>query len=621
MKRRHLLLFPGLVALILTIAPVTRGEDSSPAPSAEKTVSPPAAQAAQPETALAPAAPAVASGTTVAGSETGTASADTVGATQAPQAGSVASADSSSSALRRLDNESAETAGDSHAKLKDVIRESVRKHAHKHASGGNNNERVSIGHDTYVGEDEKAEAAVSILGSTTVDGDASDAAVSILGNTTVNGSVGDATVAVMGSVHVNGYIGGDVVAVGGNIELGPNAVVNGQVVVVGGTLQKDPAAVVHGKIQQISIMQQFPKFDWLYAWVTSALFKGRLLSFASGTGWAWMLAAAFLGLYVLCALIFPRGVEKCVETLEQRPGFTFLTALLTMLAMPLVFLLLAITGVGLLVIPFLSIGMLLAKLLGRATMLAWFGRRLTGLFGGSLSQNIVVNVLLGGIVVMLLYAVPIVAFIVSMLIGFLGLGAVIYTLLLSMRRNSPKHGPAAPATPPPPPAAAVASALPLAATGAPGVEPTTSAAAGPAVAPPVPPLVISAMTLPHAGFVIRTAALLIDLILCILVIEVIPWVHFHCGLILLVLAAYGAVMWKLRGTTVGGSICHLKVVRVDDRPLDWTVAIVRSLSCFLSLFVIGLGFLWVAIDTDKQAWHDKIAGTAVVKVPKSVALI
>jgi uncharacterized RDD family membrane protein YckC len=129
------------------------------------------------------------------------------------------------------------------------------------------------------------------------------------------------------------------------------------------------------------------------------------------------------------------------------------------------------------------------------------------------------------------------------------------------------------------------------------------------------------MTLPRGGFWIRTAAILIDLVLCILVIEVIPWVHFRCGLVLLVLATYGAVMWKLRGTTVGGSICHLKVVRVDDRPLDWTVAIVRALSCFLSLFVVGLGFLWVAVDAEKQAWHDKIAGTTVVKVPKSVALI
>jgi uncharacterized RDD family membrane protein YckC len=43
---------------------------------------------------------------------------------------------------------------------------------------------------------------------------------------------------------------------------------------------------------------------------------------------------------------------------------------------------------------------------------------------------------------------------------------------------------------------------------------------------------------------------------------------------------------------------------------------VRALSCFL--FV---GLLWVAFDDEKQSWHDKIAGTTVVIVPKGVALI
>jgi uncharacterized RDD family membrane protein YckC len=186
-----------------------------------------------------------------------------------------------------------------------------------------------------------------------------------------------------------------------------------------------------------------------------------------------------------------------------------------------------------------------------------------------------------------------------------------------MRRNGAKSAAAAvaPMAGPPPPVAGVV----FAAGGA--GEAVAGAAVPPFVPGAVPPAVVSAVTLPRAGFWIRTGALAIDLILCALIIKVIPGVHFRCSLVLLVLAAYGAVMWKLRGTTVGGSICHLKVVRLDDRPLDWTAAVVRALSCFLSLFVVGLGFLWVAFDNEKQSWHDKIAGTAVVKVPKSVSLI
>jgi uncharacterized RDD family membrane protein YckC len=93
------------------------------------------------------------------------------------------------------------------------------------------------------------------------------------------------------------------------------------------------------------------------------------------------------------------------------------------------------------------------------------------------------------------------------------------------------------------------------------------------------------------------------------------------GAWLVALAIYGALMWRHKGTTIGGIVCGLKVVRLDNREVDWATAIVRALACFLSLAVAGLGFIWIAIDDEKQSWHDKIAGTAVVVVPKGVSLI
>ena len=114
------------------------------------------------------------------------------------------------------------------------------------------------------------------------------------------------------------------------------------------------------------------------------------------------------------------------------------------------------------------------------------------------------------------------------------------------------------------------------------------------------------------------AALLLDLLLVSIVLNT----TYHSGrLELLFLAAYGAVMWKLKGSTIGGIICGLRVVRLDGRPIDWPTAIVRALSCFLSLVVVGLGFLWIAIDSERQSWHDKIAGTVVVRAPKGSSLL
>jgi uncharacterized RDD family membrane protein YckC len=125
------------------------------------------------------------------------------------------------------------------------------------------------------------------------------------------------------------------------------------------------------------------------------------------------------------------------------------------------------------------------------------------------------------------------------------------------------------------------------------------------------------VTLPRAGFWIRAAALLIDLILIGVIFGPLSAGH----LILPGLAAYGAVMWKYKGTTIGGIVCGLRVVRLDDRPLDWQTTVVRALGCFLSLAVAGLGFVWVVFDSERQSWHDKIAGTVVVRPPRSASLV
>jgi uncharacterized RDD family membrane protein YckC len=127
-----------------------------------------------------------------------------------------------------------------------------------------------------------------------------------------------------------------------------------------------------------------------------------------------------------------------------------------------------------------------------------------------------------------------------------------------------------------------------------------------------------APTLPKADFIVRMGALLIDVILVSVLLHAI---HAGHDAQLLVIAIYGAIMWKVKGTTIGGIVFGLQVVRADGRPVDWSTAIVRALSCFLSLVVVGLGFIWIAFDDQRQGWHDKIAGTVVVRVPKGVSLL
>jgi uncharacterized RDD family membrane protein YckC len=66
-------------------------------------------------------------------------------------------------------------------------------------------------------------------------------------------------------------------------------------------------------------------------------------------------------------------------------------------------------------------------------------------------------------------------------------------------------------------------------------------------------------------------------------------------------------------------ICQLRVVRLDGKRLEFPESLVRGLTGIFSLVVAGLGFLWMLWDVEGQTWHDRVAGTTVVKVPRTVA--
>jgi uncharacterized RDD family membrane protein YckC len=80
-------------------------------------------------------------------------------------------------------------------------------------------------------------------------------------------------------------------------------------------------------------------------------------------------------------------------------------------------------------------------------------------------------------------------------------------------------------------------------------------------------------------------------------------------------------MWTWKGTTIGGIVCALKVVRVDGREVDFTVALVRGLAAVFSFVALGIGFFWVGWTRERQGWHDLIAGTVIVRVPRGMSLI
>lgn len=83
----------------------------------------------------------------------------------------------------------------------------------------------------------------------------------------------------------------------------------------------------------------------------------------------------------------------------------------------------------------------------------------------------------------------------------------------------------------------------------------------------------------------------------------------------LVGTAYSIIFWvKYEGQTPGKKVMHIRVVKEDGKQLDWTTAVIREFSYWVSFIPLALGYFWVIFDTKKQGWHDKIAGTYVVDV-------
>lgn len=487
--------------------------------------------------------------------------------------------------------------------------------------------------DGVLGEGEVTEAVVTINGSSTVLGRVNSAVVALSGDTRVEGAVGQAVVTVFGNSYINTEVR-EVVAVFGGIELGPHAVVHGPAVAFGGSVVRHPGAQVLGQANSVRFLPATPDFHGFRFWLSEGLFKGRPLVPSDDASWAWAIAFAFFLTYVLVGALLPRPIAFTAELLETRPALVILAALLATILTPVLAILLIVTALG----PFaLLLLVFLAAWFGKAALLAWIGWRFMPRQRSSTSSTLLA-LLLGGAITAAVYCVPVAGVIFWCVTTFLALGLSSLAVITAMRSQStPPQAPAHPnpstmppvPTPPSPPSAPVAApAEPAGSTGladasAAGearraIDPTPMQAPPPPLPRPTVPRGprINA-TLPRAGFWIRMCALMIDLILVSVVFGVLG---IGAGLLPL-LAIYGALMWKFKNTTIGGVVCRIAVVRADDRPVDWSTSIVRALGCFLSLIVAGLGFIWIAFDPDNQAWHDRIAGTVVVRVPAGISLV
>ena len=137
--------------------------------------------------------------------------------------------------------------------------------------------------------------------------------------------------------------------------------------------------------------------------------------------------------------------------------------------------------------------------------------------------------------------------------------------------------------------------------------------------------------LQYAGFWVRVGASLIDTILLALVttpllVAIYGWAGLDYGyavcstgfvdiLVTWILPVVAVIwFWVKKQATPGKLLLSLRVVDAKTgRSLTVGQSVARYLGYIVSTIPFGLGLLWVGFDSKKQGWHDKIAGTVVVR--------
>ncbi len=143
--------------------------------------------------------------------------------------------------------------------------------------------------------------------------------------------------------------------------------------------------------------------------------------------------------------------------------------------------------------------------------------------------------------------------------------------------------------------------------------------------------------LEYVGFWLRVGASVIDTVLIMMVmypllIAVYGWAYFGSEkliqgpadvLISIVMPAAAIVfLWLKRGSTPGKDAISAKIVDAKTgNPPTFGQSVIRYLGYYVSAIPFGLGLLWVAFDPRKQGWHDKMAGTVVVRRRRGAALV
>ena len=109
-------------------------------------------------------------------------------------------------------------------------------------------------------------------------------------------------------------------------------------------------------------------------------------------------------------------------------------------------------------------------------------------------------------------------------------------------------------------------------------------------------------------------AILVEIIVTALVLAFIPSIAGVLLASMIVPPVYFIGFWATTGQTIGMMPFRLRVVRNSDGGrIGFGGAVLRLVGFSIATLPLYLGLIWVAFDARKRGWHDRIAGSVVIR--------
>lgn len=273
--------------------------------------------------------------------------------------------------------------------------------------------------NTVVEEGKTVDEVSTVWGDVRVEGEVEEDVNSAFGDVEIYGPVGGDVDAGFGDVYIDAPVGGDVDVGHGDVQLGSGARIREEVSLGNGSFYPHQEAVF-GNVETAGMVSGFED-------------EGSLLgAFSDVIGWA-VMTLVLVAAAVLLAVAAPRPLRAATRSLEASPGRSFALGLGSFPAVFILFILLAITGIGLLLIPLLAPAYFALLIFGVLVASYFLGRKVV-LAVGSHRAGDAMAAAVGAVIVAVVLLIPILGVLVLIALTLLGAGAAVLALLT--RRHS-----------------------------------------------------------------------------------------------------------------------------------------------------------------------------------------